>query len=314
VLDVCGIDPPTHVDGTPQQPVDGRSLVPSFDADTDVPRTQYFEMLGSRSVVHDGFKATTDHISDGVLDERALIGSRDFHDDHWALYDLRADFSEATDLAADRPDKVAELKAVWDAEAERNNVLPLFDGLHQRLAFMEPPPYPIPNPLVLRPGGSPLADEAVPSLALGLAVEADVDAGEHPEGVLAAMGDWHSGWCLAVLDGHPTFFVNTASAGFTVRAATPISSGRQRIAFHLKRGEGVLTVDDQEVGRGPLPLGMGASGLQIGGGGLRIGHDAGFPVDDAYAPPFPWNGVLHTVTFRDPVRAVPSEEELLTRE
>ena len=59
---------------------------------------------------------------------------------------------------------------------------------------------------------------------------------------------------------------------------------------------------------------MGASGIQIGGGGLRLGHDTGFPVSDAYTPPFPWTGVLHTVTFRDPVKLPPSEEELLTRE
>ena len=45
---------------------------------------------------------------------------------------------------------------------------------------------------------------------------------------------------------------------------------------------------------------MGASGLQIGGGGLRVGHDAGFPVSDDYAPPYPWSGELHTVTFTAP--------------
>ncbi len=314
VLEVCGVEAPTVVDGHEQQPIDGRSLVPSFAAPTDVPRTQYFEMLGSRSIIHDGWKATTDHISSGVLDERLLIGSRDFETDHWSLYDLAADFSEANDLSAEHPDKLAELQAVWEQEAERNHVLPMFDGLHQRLAFMEPAQYPIPNPLVLRPGGNPLADEAVPSLALGLAVEADVDVTTAPEGVLAAMGDWHSGWCLAVQDGLPVFFVNTAAAAFTIRADEQLPEGRHRVGFHLKRGEGVLTVDDREVGRGPLPLGMGASGLPSGGGGLRRGHDAGCPGDDAYTPPFRWNGVLHTVTFRDPSPAAPTVEELLKRE
>ena len=317
VLDVCGVDVPASVDGVEQQVVDGRSLQPSFtDASAaDTKTTQYFEMLGSRSIIHDGWKATTDHISEGVLDERLLEGSRDFEQDRWCLYRMTDDFSEANDLADELPDKVAELVAVWDAEAERNNVLPMFDGLHQRLSFLEPTPYPIPNPLVLRPGGTPLADEAVPSLALGLGVEADVDVpAGGGEGVLAVIGDWSNGWCLAVVRGRPHFFVNLTSDPFQIEAEDVLPEGRHRVGFHLLPGVGVLTVDDVEVGRGDLPRGMGASGIQIGGGGLRLGHDSGFPVCDAYTPPFPWTGVLHTVTFRDPVKLQPSEEELLTRE
>jgi arylsulfatase len=317
VLDVCGVEVPAVVDGVEQQVVDGRSLRPSFtDASSpDTKTTQYFEMLGSRSIIHDGWKMTTDHVSEGVLDERLLVGSRDFEQDRWCLYRMADDFSEANDLADSRPDKVADLVAVWEAEAERNNVLPMFDGLYQRLGFLEPTPYPIPNPLILRPGGTPLADEAVPSLALGLAVEADVDVPPGGgEGVLAVIGDWNNGWCLAVLEGRPHFFVNLTSDPFQVEADAVLPEGRHRVGFALRQGFGVLTVDDVEVGRGALPRGMGASGLQIGGGGLRLGHDSGFPVSDAYTPPFPWTGVLHTVTFRDPVKLPPSEEELLTRE
>jgi len=83
-------------------------------------RTQYFEMLGSRSVYHDGWKATTDHISTGVLDEEELaVGSRNFDEDRWELFDLEADFSEATDRAGDEPERLRHLTELWTAAAAR---------------------------------------------------------------------------------------------------------------------------------------------------------------------------------------------------
>src|SRR5690606_10860895 len=120
------------VDGHPQQRIDGASLVPTFDdAEAPDPRsTQYFEMLGSRAIYHDGWKATTDHVGNQLSIERELVtGSHDFDDDHWALFDLRNDFSESTDLAAVHPEIVEELQRRWWAEAEANQVLPLDDSL-----------------------------------------------------------------------------------------------------------------------------------------------------------------------------------------
>ena len=88
VLDVAGIDAPDVVDGVTQQPVDGASSAPRSTTRRHPRRAsvQYFEMLGSRSIVADGWKATTDHVSKGVADEERLLeGSRDFADDAWAL-------------------------------------------------------------------------------------------------------------------------------------------------------------------------------------------------------------------------------------
>lgn len=314
VLEACGVDAPTTVAGVEQQPVDGASLLPTFgDPAREVRATQYFEMMGSRSIIHDGWKATTDHVSQGVLDEAALPGSRDYDADRWSLFRLADDFAEAHDVADEHPAVVAELERVWWAEAERNRVLPLQDSLMGRLEAMEAPRWPIPPRLVIRPGANPVADEVVPSLAMGTLIEADLDVpAGGGEGVLAAMGDWTNGWALVVLDGCPTFLLNCTSTPAAVRATDPLTEGRHRVGFRFDvgRGAGVLLVDGQEVAVQELPLGMGASGLQIGGGGLRLGHDAGFPVSDDYAPPFPWTGTLRTVTFLDAF-APPVDEDAI---
>ncbi|MGN0063079.1 MAG: arylsulfatase [Nocardioides sp.] len=302
VLEQCGVTAPAVVDGVEQQRVDGRSLVGTF-ADPAAPAirtTQYFEMLGSRSIIHDGWKATTDHVSGGVLDEAMLPGSRDFDTDTWHLFSLADDFAEQHDVAAEHPDVVAELEAEWWRQAEANQVLPLTDSLYGHIPGMEPPLWPAEQTLVVRPGARPVADEAVPSLAIGTQVVADVDVPEGGgEGVLAAIGDWSNGWALTVLSGRPTFLLNVTSAEFSVRSPEPLTPGRHLVGFRYDgaTGEGVLSVDGEDVHREPLPLGLGASGMQIGGGGLRIGHDAGFPVSDDYAPPFAWTGGLRTVTF-----------------
>jgi arylsulfatase A-like enzyme len=305
VLDACGVTAPDVVDGVVQQPIDGRSLRATF-ADPAAPAvrtTQYFEMLGSRSIIHDGWKATTDHVSQGVIDEQLLDGSRDLDDDRWCLFRMDDDFAEATDLAASHPEVVAALEAKWWEEAERNDVLPIEDSLISRLHALVPPLWPVPPRLVLHPGAGPVADEVVPSLAAGSLLVAEVDAPHGGgEGVLCAMGDWTNGWALVVLDGRPTFLLNLASTGFRVSSDARLAAGRHHVGFRYRPdgsggGTGVLLVDDLEVARAAFPRGMGASGLQIGGGGLRLGHDAGFPVSDDYAPPFPWTGVLHRVTF-----------------
>jgi arylsulfatase A-like enzyme len=327
ILDACGVTVPEVVDGVPQQPVDGRSLRPTF-ADADAPEirtTQYFEMLGSRSIYHDGWKATTDHVSAGVPDEEEVLeGSRDLDTDRWSLFRLDTDFAEADDVADAHPDVLADLDARWWAEAERNHVLPLSRSLRDRLSAMEHPLWPTPHHVVLHPGFSPIADEAVPSLAAGSLLEADVEVpADGGSGVLAALGDWTNGWALVVLDGRPAFLMNIASTGFRIVADQALSPGRRRVGFRFEPdgtggGVGRVLVDGEDVARSVLPHGVGASGLQIGGGGLRLGHDAGFPVSDDYTPPSPWTGTLHTVSFTaaapSPRQVMAEAEETLRRE
>jgi arylsulfatase len=308
VLDVAGVPAPETVDGVTQQVIDGASLRPTFD-DAGAPDqrdTQYFEMLGSRAIVHQGWKATTDYISTGVLDEEELAtGSRDFADDHWALFDLTTDFSESADVSAEHPDVVAKLRDLWLIEAGRNQVLPIDGTFINRIGAMVPPTYPAGTDRTYRPGGGPIADESLPILFGGFRMTADVEVPEGGgDGVLAALGDWHGGYALWVNDGLLTFSFSRAGELLEAVADVAVPKGRQALGVSYvldKDHTSTFTVlhGDAPVGStsftGMLPL-----ALQHGGAGLRLGFDIGFPVSERYQPPARWNGVLHSFRIETP--------------
>src|SRR4029077_762721 len=111
------------------------------DANLPQPRdTQYLEMVGSRLLYHAGWEVTNDHVGNQDPIERALVaGSHDFASDRWSLFDLRADFSEARDLADAKPARLRSLVDLWWAEADRTQVLPLEDGFLSRAGAMVRP-------------------------------------------------------------------------------------------------------------------------------------------------------------------------------
>jgi arylsulfatase len=308
VLEVCGLEAPEVVDGTAQQPLDGASFASTFDeADAAPPRrTQYFEMLGSRSIVHDRWKATTDHVSQGVVDEEVLMaGSRDFESDRWALFDLDRDFSEGTDVSAEHPDVVRELEELWQTEAARNNVLPMFDGLTNRLTALIPRAHPVGPRAVFRPGGSPITDESVPLLIFGfcMSVDAEIPDG-NAEGVLFALGDWNGGYALYVMAGALRFTFCAAGEPITTSADRLLPPGRHVLSVEFTPGEGpggrfALACDGAEIGSTVTTTSLPFA-LQHGGTHLCLGYDRGFPVSDDYRPPFPWPGVIHEMTVETP--------------
>jgi arylsulfatase A-like enzyme len=305
ILDAAGIEVPTSVDGVIQQPVDGASLLPTLaDQEAPSPRsTQYFEMIGSRAIYHDGWKATTDHVGNQLDIERArLEGSRDYDTDHWALFDLDEDFSEAHDRSAERPDLTRQLADRWWSEAGRNQVLPLDDTLLQRFGALEPPPFGPRRRAVLRPGGGPVSEDAIPSLIGGFGLEADLDVPTHgAEGVICALGDWNNGWACYLLDGAPVVAFSVFGYHHRFVASAALAPGSRVLRVEYQRGANpggslMIRVDNTVVAEGALPLDLPFR-WQIGGAGLLVGHDRGFPVCDDYEPPFPCTATLRTLTL-----------------
>lgn len=303
VLDACGVAVPDSVDGIAQQPVQGASLLPSFtDPAAPNPRSlQYFEMMGSRAIFADGWKATTDHVPVGVMDEDVLLtGSRDFETDRWSLFRLDEDFSEADDLAEQHPDVVEQLKEQWSNEAAANNVLPLLDSLIGRLAAAAQPQYPVGLTVTLYPQAGPVLDEALPMLAGGGHILADVDVPQQdtPSGVLFAIGDRNGGLAAYVIDSRLNIAVALPSGVLHLRSSERLPSGRHLVGCVLRLVSGGVAVDavvDDTVIATTTTEHALPFIWQHGGTHLTLGYDRGLPVADDYQPPFAWNGSLHAV-------------------
>ena len=119
VYDITGVKPPDTFDGVCQMPVQGTSIRATFDDPTspDPRDSQYFELWGSRGIWHKGWKAVGAHIPGTSFDQ-----------DRWELYHVSDDFSESTDLAAQNPAKLDDLKQLWWSEAAKYGALPLLEA------------------------------------------------------------------------------------------------------------------------------------------------------------------------------------------
>jgi len=300
LLDATGVRRPETIDGVDQRPFDGASILATF-ADEAAPaprRSQYFELLGSRAMYLDGWKATTDHVgAQMTVEQELVIGSHRFADDRWHLYRLDDDFAEVHDLAADHPDKLAELQQAWWTAAGRNQVLPLDDTFTARSVALEANPWPSGFSMTYRPGGSPVAEDFLPPMGPGFTILARVSCpSAGASGIVAALGDWNSGWGIWLLRGRPCAHIRLFGHPHDLVGPQPLSAGHHEIGFEYRRREGGggplrLFVDDEVVAEGAIDDDLPFR-WQIGGAGLRLGHDEGLPLSDAFELPFPFDGTV----------------------
>ena len=314
ILDACGVLPPTPGLAAADSVAHGASFLQTFvDAAAPAPRsTQYFEVVGSRSIIADGWKATTDHVSQGVMDEETLLdGSRDFAADRWSLF-RPDDFSEADDVAGTHPDVVSRLSDLWDREAARHHVLPLTDSLVARAAEMVWPDFPPGQRVVLRPAGGPVVDEALPLLYSRLSADIDVPP-ESSHGVLFAIGNWTGGLAAYVIDSRLHIAIAAPGGDIRVQSERLLDGGRHRAGCRLHRLDGgtrvEAVIDDSVVGSVFAPLTL-PHVWQHGGTSLLLGRDRGLPVCADYRPPFEWSGRLHSVTVESDLESLPGREIL----
>jgi len=307
LLAAAGIEHPDHVDGIEQLPVDGVSLDYLFTEPSAGERrtTQYFEHGGNRAIYHDGWIAAARH---GVPWQ--LSGTKgDFDADVWELYDITTDFSQAHDLAAQHPEKLAELKALFEKEAWANNVFPLDDRFAERA--IDPL-----RPSLIRgrrefryfPGATRIPEGAAPPTKnVSHRIIARVTVGDDPaSGVIVAQGGRTGGFTLYLADGIPTYHYNFFDkARYTISAQKPLAPGDHEIAIEFiadvehKPGTGAvlrLAVDNQTVAEGRVEHSVPArfSPTET----FDIGMDLGGPVTDAYHPPARFTGTIHDVVVQ----------------
>lgn len=263
VLEAAGLPEPKVVNGTPQIPMQGNSLVYTFD-DAKAPerhKTQYFEIAGNRAIYHDGWFARTIHKAPWEKQPRESLET-----DNWELYQVSADFSLTEDLAEKNPDKLKELQAIFLKEAEANHVLPLDDRFYER-AIAD---------LVGRP--SLLGKRTSLTLADGMTgmmentfldvknksktITAEIEVPESgANGTLIAQGGRFGGWSLYTKDGALGYDYNFLGLQrSSVVSETKLKPGKATVRFEFdyagpgmgKGGKGTLFVNDEKVAEGEI--------------------------------------------------------------
>ena len=288
--------------------LDGRSMLPVLRAEADsTQRAQYFEMVGTRSLYKDGWKATTNHVIAGAgVESEVLEGSRSYDTDTWHLFDLTTDFSEARDVAADHPEVVAELERVWWQEAEKNQVLPLIEGSFVDLiaAASQPSGQQRTN-FTYYPNTTPVHEHSGPVLSDGftLTVEASMDRGT--TGVICAQGDWNNGWALLADEGRVHFLLSRVGEDHAVSWDLPdvVMSGlvlRYTVEDGRPGGVFALEADGSSLGEGSIEVGIPPL-WHYYGANLCIGYDEGLPVSRRYTVPHPFTGALQRIVIETDV-------------
>jgi arylsulfatase A-like enzyme len=259
LLEAAGVPEPVEVNGVWQKPIEGVSMVYSFDdAKAKGQRgTQYFEMLGNRALYHDGWIAVCRH---GRL-PWVTQGSYDFADDKWELYNIADDFSEANDLAAKNPDKLRELQDMFWAEAAKYNVLPLDDRFVERAdPSLRPSLIAGQTHFTYFKGAERIPESSSPNIKnKSHVITAYVD--RPGDGVLVAAGGTVGGYALFVKDGKLTYEYNWfGQARYRVTSPEPLPSGKSTVRIEFKYDGGGLAkggsvamfVNDKKVAEGKV--------------------------------------------------------------
>ncbi len=303
VLDLIGADPPEELRAVRQSPIEGSSFAAMLHA-ADAPEhhtTQYFEMLGSRGLYHEGWKAVTFKPL-GQMYGDGIDPDAPFEDDVWELYHVAEDFSECHDLAAEEPERLAEMVDRWWDEARRYQVLPLDN---RPIAALLAPRRPFDDRAryVFWPHGAPIPENVTVNVRNRnhtITAEVVVPEGVVPEGVLLTMGTVLGGWSLHVVDGMLRYVHNfVGKERYTVTSDTVVPPGRHelQLAFESRgdfSGVGRLLVDGAVVGEGEIATTTPVR-YSISGAGLTCGWEQGPPVGEGYAAPFRFTGTLHRV-------------------
>jgi hypothetical protein len=291
VLEAAGLPEPKVVNGTPQEPIEGVSMVYTFDDAKAASRhtVQYFEIFGNRAVYADGWFAGTVHRAPWEMKVRAELLN-----DKWELYDTRNDFSLATDLAAANPAKLKELQDLFMKEATKYRVLPIDDRSVERANAKiagRPDLMGDRTSLTLHAGMKGMSENVfinVKNRSLTITADVEIPAGG-ANGVILAQGGRFGGWSLYMKGGKPIYVYNLLGLQRSTIAATQaLPAGKATIRFEFaydggglaKGGQGTLYVNDRKVAEGRIertqPMIFSADET------ADVGEDDATPVTDDY--------------------------------
>lgn len=269
ILEATGIPAPDMIDGIKQQPIEGVSMVYTWDkANANAPNrhsTQYFEMLGNRAIYHDGWvAATTPATLPWELSTEAppdvITGY------NWELYNVQEDPTEYNDLATKMPEKLKEMQDLFYSEAKKYNVLPLDNSTLAR--WNAPRPNLTGGRTVFTYSGelTGVPDSAAPSIlnkSYTITAEVEIPRGG-AEGMIVTEGGRFGGYGLflskgvaGIRRGKVVFLYNLLDLKRTIWSGPALDAGKHTIVFDFKSdgpglgkgGTGVLSVDGKEVAK-----------------------------------------------------------------
>jgi arylsulfatase A-like enzyme len=293
IYDLLGVIPPQTYRGIEQLPVTGHSFATVLDA-PDAPATntvQYFEMMGSRAIVANGWKAVCKHLP-----------GNDFQNEQWELYHLATDWSECTDQAALQPERLTAMIDLWWSEAEKHGVLPLDDRTIELFGarFRPNSPHPVDQHYVYRPPMSPLPGQAAAAIGgRDFDLTARISRTTGQDGVLFATGTENSGIAVFVQDDCFVVDYNAFNDHVVVESTVSVPTGDCTLVARLRRGAGrsgsiSLEVNGQPAGSVEVPLVM----MMISSVGASIGYNHGSAVSERYQAPFTFSGTLHSLEIQ----------------
>lgn len=318
ILEATGVKQPKTVDGIKQSPIEGVSMAYTFDAKNakapSTHKTQYFEMFGDRAIYHEGWLAST-KVMRPPWD--MMSPAKDPMTFPWELYDLNADWTQSTDLAAKHPDKVKQMQALFMQEAKKYQVLPLDTSVATRMVTPRPSITAGRNVFTwtLPLTGTPNGDApSILDASYNFKAEVEIPQGGG-EGMLITQGGRFAGYGFYVLKGKPVFLWNLVDLKRVRWEGPELTPGKHVLEFDFtydglgmgtlafnnfsgvgRGGTGVLKVDGQAVDtqkmEHTLPF------ILQWDEALDVGSDTLTGVNDAdYKPPFPFTGKIDKITL-----------------
>lgn len=298
VFEAIGVTPPDVHKGHEQIPIAGTPILYAID-EPDAPTTrtvQYFEMMGHRGIVEDGWKAVTRR---DLFDANAP--------DEWELYNLADDFSECNDLAEAEPEKLEHLVELWWSEMERNGGLPYDTRTLELFASPRRPHTPHQsNTYRYVPPIAQMPASVGPGVGgRSWTMTARVDRADGDDGVLFSTGTQNAGYTFFVKDDRLCFDYNAFGDHSLVRSESTIPSDATELAVRFERtgsrtAQAEVRIDGEAAGSVDVPYMM----RMMSSIGASIGTGNNSPVSPEYAGPFPFAGTLHELVVEvDPSRS-----------
>ena len=308
ILEAAGVPQPKLVNGVPQSPIEGVSMLYTFSDRQAKDRhlTQYFEIFGNRAIYHDGWLAGTVHRAPWEAKARMPLDK-----DTWELYDARSDFSLDNDLAAKNPAKLKEMQELFLTEAVKYSVLPVDDRSIERLNAAlvgRPDLMGGRTSLTIFEGMTGMSENVfinVKNVSHTITAEVEIPKGGAKGAILAQAGRF-GGWSLYLKDGRPTYTYNFLGLNrFTVASKTPLSAGKAIIRYEFaydggglgKGGVGTISVNSQKVAEGRIERTQ--AGIFSADEGTDAGEDGETPVVEDYGVPAPYlfTGKIDKITI-----------------